>query len=351
MHPKDLVFMYCPISQIKKIGFTLKKDILKELSVFLRLNLNKNLIEKIFSKINYNNILFFIEMGFNLNIINKNNNYYLIFKNAIEIPEILIKKQTYFNYKILSKLKEKTIIGNYFDSLGFFNENIKIDFIYDPFFKIQTKIYLNEKDYIMIEYFEKNNVDKFTGILSDKLRIGNILNFSQEEKCKRFYVFWENYINDEVYFNNYVDNIVNFINDYHETPMTYLMKNNLIDKRNLSGNYLLMLLDDNKIKKQEIIDNIKWKDPKLIFEFNVLFSATLLELGLEDNEYLELESYNLFIQKLSLIFVEDEKEINYWTNLSPTINKIYQIIMKEYIKTKLHTIENSVYGLDDYRVF
>jgi hypothetical protein len=349
MHPKDLVFMYCPISQIKKVGYTLKKDILKELSVFLRLNLNKNLIEKIFSKVNYNNILFFIEMGFNLNIIKKNNNYYLIFKNAIEIPEILIKNQTYFNYRILSKLREKTITSNYFDSLGFFNEYIKIDYIYDPFFKIQIKIYLNEKDYIMIEYFEKNNVDKFTGILSDKLRIGNILNFSQEEKCKRFYVFWENNINDEVYFNNFIDNIVNFINDFHETPMTYLMKNNLIDKRNLSVNYLLMLLDDNKIKKQEIIDNIKWKDPKLIFEFNVLFSATLLELGLVDNEYLDLESYNLFIQKLSLIFVEDEKEINYWTNLSSLINKIYQIIMKEYIKTKLHTMENSVYGLNDFR--
>ena len=349
MHPKDLVFMYCPISQIKKVGYTLKKDILKELSVFLRLNLNKNLIEKIFSKVNYNNILFFIEMGFNLNIINKNNNYYLIFKNAIEIPEILIKNQTYFNYRILSKLREKTITSNYFDSLGFFNEYIKIDYIYDPFFKIQIKIYLNEKDYIMIEYFEKNNVDKFTGILSDKLRIGNILNFSQEEKCKRFYVFWENNINDEVYFNNFIDNIVNFINDFHETPMTYLMKNNLIDKRNLSVNYLLMLLDDNKIKKQELIENIKWKDSKLIFEFNVLFSATLLELGLVDNEYLDLESYNLFIQKLSLIFVEDEKEINYWTNLSSLINKIYQIIMKEYIKTKLHTMENSVYGLNDFR--
>jgi hypothetical protein len=84
---------------------------------------------------------------------------------------------------------EKPFLKKYFDSLGFFNEDlIKTDYIFEPFFKMSNKIFLNEKDYIIIEYFEKNNLDKYAGIFSEKLRIGNILTFSKEEKCKKFYV-------------------------------------------------------------------------------------------------------------------------------------------------------------------
>ena len=234
MHPKDLVFMYCKLQRIKQIGITLKKDILIEISLFMRTSANKEVIDKTYSslsaKINYNNIKFFEEIGFTLQFdIDDKNNILLTLKNAMTMPPFVIKKQTYFHYKLFNKLlqmsNDRPVLKKYFDSLGFFNEDlIKTDYIFEPFFKMSNKIFLNEKDYIIIEYFEKNNLDKYAGIFSEKLRIGNILTFSKEDKCKKFYVFWENNINNISYFDNFINNIANFIEDYEETIESYFNK-------------------------------------------------------------------------------------------------------------------------------
>ena len=113
MHPKDLVFMYCKIQRIKQIGFTLKKDILKEISLFMRTSTNKELIDKTFSslsaKINYNNILFFEEIGYDLQFdIDKEKDLILLnLKYAVSLPQIIIKKQTYFHYKLINSYNSK----------------------------------------------------------------------------------------------------------------------------------------------------------------------------------------------------------------------------------------------------
>ena len=207
MHPKDIVFRYCKFPHIKQFGLNLKKDILKELSTFLRATPNKDLIERTFSKkVSYNNILFFEEMGFKLKFdyLEEANSYILILKNNVDMPPIQIKKQTYFHYKLVKQLYELSKNNKYikplFDELGFLDENIfKIEYSYEPYFKIVNKIYINEQEFISIEFFEKNRLNNYTGILSEKLRIANTILFDQE-KCQRAYVYWEDYITNEKYF-------------------------------------------------------------------------------------------------------------------------------------------------------
>jgi len=36
MHPKDIVFKYCKLPHLKQLGYNLKKDIMKEISIYLR---------------------------------------------------------------------------------------------------------------------------------------------------------------------------------------------------------------------------------------------------------------------------------------------------------------------------
>lgn len=361
MHPKDLLFMYCKIQRIKQIGVTLKKDILKEISIFMRTSANKEVIDKTYSslsaKVNYNNIKFFEEIGFGLNFeIDKEKNLILLnLKYAVTLPQIIIKKQTYFHYNLINKLlllsNEKPFLKKYFDSLGFFNEDlIKTDYIFEPFFKMSNKIFLNEKDYIIIEYFEKNNLDKYAGIFSEKLRIGNILTFSKEEKCKKFYVFWENNINELSYFDNFINNIVDFIEDYEETVDTYFYKNNKIDMRKLDNIFMETLLEDNgKISVKELNKNINWKTPRSEEELYTLFRIALYELNKEHQEgFLNREEFNFYIQKLSLNFVINEEELKYWSNLNNTIQIEYRKCILEFMNSKISQTNDMVFGLEDY---
>jgi hypothetical protein len=360
MHPKDLLFMYCKIQRIKQIGVTLKKDILKEISLFMRTSANKEVIDKTFSslsaKINYNNILFFEEIGFTLQFdIDDKNNILLTLKNAMTMPPFVIKKQTYFHYKLFTRLlqmtKDKPVLKKYFDSLGFFNEDlIKTDYIFEPYFKMSNKIFLNEKDYIIIEYFEKNNLDKYAGIFSEKLRIGNILTFSKEEKCKKFYVFWENNINDLTYFDNFINNIVNFIEDYEETVDTYFYKNNKIDIRKLDNKFIKMLLEDNeKISIKELNKHINWKKSTSEEEMYTLFRIALYELNKDHQEgFLNRDEFNFYIQKLSLNFVINEEELKYWSNLNNTIQIEYRKCILEFMNCKIKQTNDMVFGLEDY---
>lgn len=323
MHPKDLVFRYCKFPHIKQIGYNLKKDILKELSLFLRANSNKDLIGKMFSKkVSYNNILFFEEMGFkiNFNYNESSNSYDLILKNSIDMPPINIKKQTYFHYKFVNYLSEQSkkhkCLQKLFDDLGFLDENI---------FKIDSdminKIYLSETEYISIEFFEKNKIDPFTGILGDKLRIANTLLFNKEEKCKRYYVFWENLFLDQLYFEKFVNDIINFI-EFFEKKINLNIKNNEI-----------LIEDFNKI--------VEWKDDESSEKFYNYFKK---DLENHKEGKLNLAELNLFIKNLDINFVKDENVLTYLSNLNFKIQNDYN----EYLNKKILMLENPIYGLEDF---
>ena len=365
MHPKDLVSMYCKIYRIKQLGVTLKKDILKEISLFIRATANKEIIDKTFSsltaKINYNNLLFFEEVGFTLRFEfdNEKNIFLLILKNAIDMPSIVIKKQTYFHYRLFNKLlqlsNENPFLIKYFDSNGFFDENlIRTEYTFEPYFKMSNKIFLNDKDYIIVEYFEKNNLDKYAGIFSEKLRIGNILTFSKEEKCKKFYVFWENNINNLSYFDNFINNIATFIKDYNENIDTYFYKNNSINIRKLDKTFIKFLLDDHqKISVKELAKNINWKKTTSEEEMYTLFRIALYEINQENKDheeyqegFLNREEFNFYIQKLSLNFVNDEKELKYWSDLNSSIQVEYRKCLLKF--KKIEENNEVVFGLEDY---
>jgi len=325
MHPKDLVFRYCKFPHIKQIGYNLKKDILKELSLFLRANSNKDLIGKMFSKkVSYNNILFFEEMGFKINFnYNENSNSYdLILKNSIDMPPINITKQTYFHYKFVNYLKHKCV-QKLFDDLGFLDENIlKTDA------DMINKIYLSETEYIAIEFFEKNKIDPFTGILGEKLRIANTLLFDKEEKCKRYYFFWENLFLDQIYFEKFVNDIINFIKFFNET------KEDIFEKKinlNIKNNEIL-IEDFNKL--------VEWKDNESSEKFYNYFKN---DLENHKEGTLNLTELNLFIKKLDINFVKDENVLTYLNNLIFNIQNLYI----ENMTKKILMLENPIYGLLD----
>ena len=365
MHPKDLVSIYCKFTNIKKIGYTLKKDILKELSIIFRSSTNKELIERAFfkpsSKVNYNNIFFLKEMGFDLKFIidDINKCYSINLKNSIEMPPFPIKTQTYFHYLLIEKLQQISLNNNklkkYFDSLGFYDDNlIKLDFVLEPNLKIINKIFLNDIDYIAIEYLESDHINKYTGLLSEKLRISNTLIFSKEEKCKRCYVFWENKINNIDYFNNFINDIVKFIENYYESLDNYLkykIPENL-DGLELSKNLIEMFYLNNKtIKIDDLNKKIDWISKERQVEFHVLFKVALHQLG-KLNAYedglLNKEEFDLYIQKLNIHFVKDDFVLEYWSNLKTKIQNEYQKCLIEYMNNKIYYYENSVYGLEDY---
>jgi len=364
MHPKDLVFIYCKFPHVKQLGYNLKKDILKEISLFLRSTPNKPNIEKAFfypsSKVNYNNILFFKEIGFELSFSsdNERNCYFMILKNSIDMPPIPIKKQTYFHYVLLDRLRQDLSLKKYYDSLGFFDENlIKIEYTFEPYFTMINKIFLNEKDYIAIEFFEKKHLNKYTGIFAEKLRISNILTFSKEEKCKRFYIFWENNINNEEYINNFINDIVFFIKNYYDSLENFI-KDKIKTKIDINKNIFDMFyLQDKEISISELNEMIQWKDEKMKNEFYIMFKLALMELGITSRDlnlenhkegFLNKKEFNLYIQKLTTIFVKDESIIEYWCNLRSEIQKEIQNCHIEFMDSKLYYQENNVYGLEDF---
>ena len=357
MHPKDIVFRYCKIPHIKQLGYNLKKDILKELSTFLRATPNKDLIERTFSKkVSYNNILFFEEMGFKLKFdyLEETDSYNLILKNNLDMPPIHVKKQTYFHYKFIKKLFEQSKNNKYikslFDELGFLDENLfKIEYLYEPYFKIINKIYINEQEYISIELFEKNRLDNYTGILSEKLRLANTILFNQE-KCKRAYVFWEDYLTNEQYFENYIKNIINFINDCNETVDEYFRENISFIGRNLI-NYAEMITSSNSshILIEDINKLIEWKDSQSAERFYIVFKQSLGELDkIEDfkDGILNLEELNFYIQKLDINYVKDEKILNFLSNLNFNIQIAYNKAVLAFMTKKMKMLETTVYGLE-----
>ena len=324
MHPKDIVFRYCKLPHVKQLGYNLKKDILKEISIYLRNTVNKEAIEKIFSrassKICYNNILFFEEIGFKLRFEYQedSNIYHLILKNSIDMPPIQIKPQTYFNYILVNKLFEKSkkhsCLSSFFDENGFLDESIfKIEYLD----KMSNKIYLNEIEYISIEFIEEKQKDKYTGYFSERLRIANSLIFGKE-KCKKFYLYLENLINDNNHFESFVDNIISFIEDYSMKPIQ--LKSDI-----------LKFNEKNEISIEELNEKIIWNKREGLIE---------VKEGL-----LNLEQLNSFIQKLDLTVVKDNETLIYWKNFNLEIQNNYNKLLIDMMNKKIQLLENPVYGL------
>lgn len=353
MHPKDIVFRYCKFQHIKQLGYNLKKDILKELSVFLRSSTNKDLIEKLFSKkISYNNIFFFEEMGFKITFkyIEESDSYQLILKNSIEMPPINIKKQTYFHYKFVNQLmtinKKHKFLSKLFDELGFLDESIyKIEYESEPYFKMNNKIYIKDNEYISIEFFEKNKINKYTGILSEKLRMANELIFNKEDKCHRFYVYWEHFLMDEKYFENYVNNIAIFIEDLTESHLEYFNKK---FNRNMKD-YANAIISNNSFLLEDLNKLIEWKDEESQARFYVYYKRSLTDIGQIDKfqeGILSLSELNYYIKKLDTNYVKDEHTLEYWSNINFNILNEYKNSYIDFINKRELIKENPIYGLE-----
>ena len=324
MHPKDIVFRYCKIHHIKQLGYNLKKDIMKEISIYLRSTTNKETIEKLFSRVSskvcYNNILFFEEMGYKLKLEYQEdtNMYNIILKNSIDMPPIQIKPQVYFHYKLVNNLFEKSkkhaFLSKFFDENGFLDDTIfKIDYLD----KMLNKIYLNDTEYITIEFIEEKQKDKYTGYLSERLRIANTLIFGKEDKCKKFYLYLENLINDSSYFESFVDNIINFIEDYSVKPIQ--LKSDI-----------LKFNENNEISIEQLNEKIIWNE--------------LIDLEIKEG-FLNLEQLNSFIQKLDLSKVKDNETLQYWKNFNLEIQNEYNKSLINMMHKKIQLLENPIYVL------
>ena len=312
MHPKDLVFRYCKIPHIKQLGYNLKKDIMKEISIYLRSTPNKETIEKLFSRVSskvcYNNILFFEEMGFKIRFEYQEdtNMYNLILKNSIDMPPI-------------EKSKMRTCLAKFFDENGFLDDTIfKIEYSD----KISNMIYLNETEYISIELIEEKQKDKYTGYFSERLRIANSLIFGKQDKCKKFYLYLENQINDSAYFESFVDNIIGFIADYTIKPIQ--IKSDI-----------LKFNENNEISIEELNEKIQWNKRGDDFE--------------RKDGLLNLEELDTYIKKLDLSMVKDKDTFQYWKNFNLEIQNEYRKSLIIIMHKKIQLLENPVYGLSsDY---
>ena len=317
------------ISLIKQLGYNLKKDIMKEISIYLRSTPNKETIEKLFSRVSskvcYNNILFFEEMGFKIRFEYQEdtNMYNLILKNSIDMPPIQIKPQVYFHYKLINNLFEKskmrTCLAKFFDENGFLDESIfKIDYLD----KMVNKIYLNDAEYITIEFIEETQKDKYTGYFSERLRIANSLIFGKQDKCKKFYLYLENLINDSAYFESFIDNIIGFIADYTIKPIQ--IKSDI-----------LKFNENNEISIEELNEKIQWNKRGDDFE--------------RKDGLLNLEELDSYIKKLDLSMVKDKDTFQYWKNFNLEIQNEYRKSLINIMHKKIQLLENPVYGLSsDY---
>jgi len=222
------------LNEIPYLHQSIKKYEMKELFE-LALSRNEVILNKAGHKVYYNNIIAFTELGYNIDVKYTNKEAYILFNNNMKIP---IKKQDYFQYIFIQKLYSYSI--KYTNSSGYrflrkyFNDKYTNDEYYkmeDAFklpyhkggYRIDFLLHLEDKDiegnqyWYIIEFFETAHLKKTDPDFSiEKNRLNSLKcdNPNTNKEYGSIAIFWEKFLDDSVYFNNWIKHIIRTIKSF-----------------------------------------------------------------------------------------------------------------------------------------
>ena len=222
------------LNEIQYLHQLIKKYGTKELFE-LALSRNEVVLNKAGHKVYYNNIIAFTELGYKIDVKYTNKEAYILFNDNMKIP---IKKQDYFQYMFIQKLYSYSI--KYTNSSGYkflqkyFNGKYTNDEYYkmeDAFklpyhkggYRIDFLLHLEDKDiegnqyWYIIEFFEAAHLKKTDPDFSiEKNRLNSLKcdNPNTNKEYGSIAIFWEKFLDDSVYFNNWIKHIIRTIKSF-----------------------------------------------------------------------------------------------------------------------------------------
>lgn len=314
---------------IREINRYLKKDIQ------LALSLNKNKIKetlldkyryqiwnKAGCKTHYNFYVLNKNLGFNIEYKIERKNCYIIIEE-IQIP---IRLQDYFHYIFVNKIKKYKITKEWFDEDGFLSEEILN--IEKTVLSCNNKIYRTDMEiqvcpnhFICVEFFENKHMNfDDTDMQREKNRMYNLLHENNlEKKYLHFAIFWENKLNEETYFKNFIISLVKKIKDYQNINNKKIWCinsiNSYIGNKKLSEKLYEGFQDTNKpiFKLSDLDSLIQWKknrNGKKYFDEFKIFTDKLnnLEIDIKDDDLNFLSDNTELINKKNnkVIYYDDD---------------------------------------------
>lgn len=301
-----------------------------------QLNINNNDQIKNFIIGNINNLKITNNFDWNYFVFYKNNNIDIelklnsddkfdIYINKIHIKTL--RKEKYFYFEFIKQIKKKKLFKDYFDENDILlDDKIMIEkYTCEKQCRVDIKIYINENNYFVIEFFEEYHFNKNDlEFESEKNRLHKILyDNSDENKILFVGIFWNKNLDEK-------NKLKTFVNKIYEK---YQLFKNINDKRKFCiqginkfiGNKILakLLYDSYENKSKPIIDIneineiIKFKNEESKNEYFKSFLDDIEELINLKN----LKNYNNLNNDLSILNLDENDDTLY--DITPNRDEIY----------------------------
>jgi hypothetical protein len=345
-------------------------------------------------RIEYNTWLYYKNNGYNPELLSITNlelgttKYYIKLNGVM----VIIRIQDFFFIKFMIKFIKKKNIKEWLCDNYLLNDKVLVEFPlmthkYEKIYRVDYLLHISDNNYLCIEFFENSHKSKDDpDFKKEKNRIYSIIHDSDNryKKILFFGIYWEDKLNDDVYFKNFVKTIYDKINEYKDIDNEKIWCVNGINK--YINNIIISesIYDSHKNKKNTIIDineinkvikfksetskELHYKDfmddiNELVNYKNDILKIENNELDIDDSDD-EIEETNLITDyiknnKLSLQgltrylkvkriylldIIEEETLLNFYTN----ITQGFVFGLKNQRNALLNLEENRILGIYDY---
>ena len=375
-----------------------KIKILDESFIRLKKNEQQNTILNILKnenwskglRIEYNTWLYYKKNNYEPCLVKNKKKYYIDFNHV----KIKIRIQDFFHIKIINELLKKKDMDKWFNLYGY----IDYDRIYteknisthkkNKKYRPDYTIKISGNNYFCMEFFEDSHYNQDDlDFKKEKNRIYSILYESDDDtKILFFAIYWEKFLLDDKYFNNFVKTIYKKIKEYEDIDdekkwcikgINKYIKNEIIsesiynshedeNKTVIDINEIDKVIGfrDDKSKKLHYTKFIKDIDELINFDNNEIDDLDLHELNLYDSDdeiekkknlvtdyikdnKLSLKGLNRYLKidrKYLINIREEENLLRFQTNI--TKGFVYGI--KKQRDSLLNLQNNKILFIDDY---
>jgi hypothetical protein len=232
-------------------------------------------------KVYYNNIIVFIELGYDIDIQFLNKKAYILFKNIMNTNNrIPIKKQDYFQYKFIGRLYRYSIRTEkkYKDHYNFLQKYFNNKYTNDQYYKMEDAniinygkrgyridflLHLEDKDshgkqyWYIIEFFELAHLKKTDpGFSIEKNRLNSLKcdNPNVNKEFASIAIYWERFLDNKEYFTKWVKYIITIIKSFQNiNNEEYWCIKELNKTVGLDKMFAKMIYDSSQYKNNPVI--------------------------------------------------------------------------------------------------
>jgi len=175
-------------------------------------------------RLEYNTWLFYKNLGCNVSLQSYNMNNYKKYCIIIDDIDIHIRIQDYFFIKLMNRFKKKKLIRDWFEDNYLDDTKVLVEYPicthkYDKAYRVDYLFHVSGDNYICVEFFENAHKKKDDPDCKlEKNRIYSILHNSDNryKKVILFRIYWENKLEDKLYFKNFVKDLYGDILKYKD---------------------------------------------------------------------------------------------------------------------------------------